>query len=174
METVNKENATNQAFNDFIEVQKELPKIKKSKQVKLAGRSYSYASLEDIIEVVRPILNKHHFALSQQVCSDDKGHLGVRTVLMHTSGTVLKSDLVTIPLPNQGNICQAAGSARTYLCRYSLSSFLCVADTEDDDASSYERVNTFRPQVRQMNNNFRPMNNNFRPAPQAVIIGNRG
>ena len=129
-------------FSDFIAVQQELPKVKKSKSVRAGGQRYNYATLEDLIEIARPVLNKHGFAVSQKVFTNENGALSVETVLLHKSGQTISSGAIAVPIPMQGNIAQSIGSARTYACRYSLASVLCLADTEDDDAQSYGNATT--------------------------------
>ena len=128
---------TSAMYSDLIKVQLELPKVKKSKVANLGSRRYNYASLEDLIDIARPILNKNGFAVSQKVFVDRERGLCVETFLYHKTGGYLTSGVIAIPIPMQGNIAQAIGSARTYACRYSLASVLCLADTDDDDAQSY-------------------------------------
>ncbi|MDY2867919.1 MAG: ERF family protein, partial [Mesosutterella sp.] len=95
-----------------------------------------YADLAAILAAVRPSLNRHGLFLSQRVTSTG-GSVEVETVIMHKSGETISSGILSIPVDVRGgNRAQAFGSARTYACRYSLSSFLGVAADDDDDGNA--------------------------------------
>lgn len=95
-----------------------------------------YADLAAILAAVRPALNRHGLFLSQRVTSTG-GSVEVETVIMHKSGETISSGILSIPVDVRGgNRAQAFGSARTYACRYSLSSFLGVAADDDDDGNA--------------------------------------
>lgn len=95
-----------------------------------------YADLAAILAAVRPALNRHGLFLSQRVTSTG-GSVEVETLLMHKSGETISSGILSIPVDVRGgNRAQAFGSARTYACRYSLSSFLGVAADDDDDGNA--------------------------------------
>ena len=94
-----------------------------------------YADLANILAAVRPALNAHGLAVLQRVKSVAEG-VTVETVLVHKSGASISSGELFMPVSARGsNAAQAFGSARTYACRYSLSSFLGVAADDDDDAN---------------------------------------
>ncbi len=97
-----------------------------------------YADLQAIFDSCRPALNRHGFFLYQKVTSDANS-VSVETCLSHESGQTLSSGLLTVPYSTTGNRganpAQAFGSARTYACRYSISSFLCIAADDDDDGN---------------------------------------
>lgn len=93
----------------------------------------NYADLGAIIDAVRPALNRNGIFLSQKVVSDEKGVV-VETILGHESGESISSGPLFMPIGAvRGSQAQAFGSARTYACRYSLSSFLGIAADDDDD-----------------------------------------
>lgn len=95
-----------------------------------------YADLSAILAAVRPALNRHGLFLSQRITSDGAA-VQVETLLMHKSGETISSGILSIPVDVRGgNRAQAFGSARTYACRYSLSSFLGVAADDDDDGNA--------------------------------------
>lgn len=89
--------------------------------------SYTYASLPAILNLVRPILAKHGFAIVQSVGAKD-GKVGVQTRIIPAGVT---SEWLWLPA---GNTPQMAGSAITYARRYSLCALLGIAADEDDDA----------------------------------------
>lgn len=94
-----------------------------------------YADLANILAATRPALNAHGLALIQKVRSE-QGGVVVETVLVHKSGASISSGELFVPCGKSSNPAQAFGSARTYACRYSLSSFLGVAADDDDDANA--------------------------------------
>lgn len=95
-----------------------------------------YADLAAILAATRPALNRHGLFLTQKVRAT-AGGVEVETILAHKSGQVLSSGVLAIPFDANGrNRAQALGSARTYACRYSLSSFLGVAADDDDDGNA--------------------------------------
>jgi len=91
-----------------------------------------YAELDDIINTIRPTLEKHGLAFIQNPVQSD-GQVGVYTVLIHKSGEYIQFDPVMIPLqkvtPHQ------VGAALTYAKRYSLGAALGLATEEDKDGN---------------------------------------
>lgn len=97
-----------------------------------------YADLAEIINTVRPVLNKHGLSVVQIPGFGD-GVVTVDTMLLHESGEWLRG---TSGSPAQKQDPQGVGSAITYLRRYSLAA-LCGIAQEDDDgqAASQPRSN---------------------------------
>ncbi len=93
-----------------------------------------YATLQDTLNIVRPLLSKHGLAVLQGAGGED-GRVFVTTRITHSSGQWLEFDPLSIPF--EGNP-QAAGSAITYLRRYSLWAALGIAGEEDDDGNVAE------------------------------------
>jgi len=99
----------------------------------------TYASLDTILETVRPILARHGLALMQRVVGhrfDDENRLRamkVQTLVIHASGETMDAS-VWMPL-GKGDP-QGAGAALTYGRRYSLGAALALATEEDDDGNS--------------------------------------
>lgn len=98
-----------------------------------------YATLGAIIQTSRPVLAKNGLAVSQMVGAFDNGTIGVETMLIHESGQYIGST-VAIRVEDK-NAAQAAGSAITYLRRYSLAAILGIYSDEDDDGNA----NTAKP-----------------------------
>lgn len=98
-----------------------------------------FASLDNIVETVRPILAKHGLAVVQGASNpitDEAGALcgfAVETMLVHKSGEWLQN---TALMPLSKVDPQGSGSAMTYGRRYSLSALLALATDEDDDANT--------------------------------------
>lgn len=96
-----------------------------------------YAPLQDVLNLVRPLLSKYGLSVIQHP-SGDGVNISISTMLLHESGEwiefeplVLKADKATP---------QGAGSAITYGRRYALSAVLGIASEDDDDANAYESV----------------------------------
>ena len=117
-------------YKALIALQSELkPLAKKAK-----GHHGAYASLDQVMEYLRPLCEKHGLAIIQTPQGGSTGQCTINTIIVHAeSGEQLESS-ITIPMQRQ-NDPQAYGAALSYGRRYSL---LCVFGlvTEDDDASS--------------------------------------
>ena len=92
----------------------------------------SYAPLNDVLNLVRPILSKNGLSVVQAPSGDGESII-VTTTLLHNSGEyiefpplVLKADKATA---------QGAGSAITYARRYALSAILGISSEDDDDGN---------------------------------------
>lgn len=98
-----------------------------------------YASLDNIIETIRPTLARHGLAVVQGTTTPEsdanntvKGFT-VETMLVHASGEWM-ANAVVMPLSKADP--QGAGSALTYGRRYGLSALLSLATDEDDDGNT--------------------------------------
>ncbi len=148
-----------QQFNHaFAAFQKELPVVKKSKTAsfptsKGGTMSYSYASMDDVVQAVQPVLHKvglsYWFEQSQQEVQKQKamelqpGVLETQPVMVtvititchlgHVSGHSI-SNTVSGPMDSSGkkNPIQQMSSAVTYLRRIALVGILGVACTDED------------------------------------------
>ncbi|UVI31187.1 ERF family protein [Paenibacillus spongiae] len=105
-----------------------------------------YASLDNIIEEIRPVLSKHGITV-MQIPSGDGETVSMKTMLLHESGEWMESEpLVMRPVKNDP---QGVGSCITYARRYSLCSMLSLSTGEDDDgnhASQPQRAAQSAPQ----------------------------
>ncbi|NVT01065.1 ERF family protein [Listeria monocytogenes] len=89
----------------------------------------SYVPLENVISAVK----KHapDLGLSYiQIPLTEENKVGVKTILMHSSGEFVEFDPFMLPLDK--NTAQGAGSALTYARRYTLSAAFGIASDEDD------------------------------------------
>lgn len=91
-----------------------------------------YAPLNDILNLVRPLLTKQGLSVLQSPSGDGE-RITITTMLMHSSGEwieldplILKADKVTA---------QGAGSAITYGRRYAVSALLGISSEDDDDGN---------------------------------------
>lgn len=128
------------SFNsDFAAMQSDITTVSKNSKVDYQtakGRTfYSFASLEDIVDMVRPVLQKHGFAVSFNV--NTSNGVNVQCSLMHKKGHSIETSM-QVRADNSGgkNDVQALGSSISYAKRYTLSSLLNIATRDDDDAQA--------------------------------------
>lgn len=101
------------------------------KLIKDAENSFfksAYASLENVLEVVKPVFLDNGIAIIQGSGVTEKG-INVITRLIHESGQWIETDF---PAPLSKQDPQAAGSASSYGRRYSLKGIACLAEEDDD------------------------------------------
>lgn len=95
-----------------------------------------YASLESVVETVRPVLASHKLGVMQGPGELIHGALTVTTRIIHESGEWIESDL-QVPLVKADP--QAAGSAITYARRYGLMAMLSLPALDDDGEAAHGR-----------------------------------
>lgn len=101
-----------------------------------------YATLDNVINTVKPVLSKYGLSYIQSPSTSEDGlHISVTTLLMHESGEWIESDPIVLPAYKLGKDsvkiydAQAAGISVTYGRRYSISSILGISSEDDDDAN---------------------------------------
>ena len=98
-----------------------------------------YASLDAIMDAVRPVLARHGLAVLQGVVhpeTDADGRLRgitVETRLIHASGEWVGN---TVVMPVGKPDAQGSGGAITYGRRYGISALLAIATDDDDDGNA--------------------------------------
>lgn len=140
----NEQQAKKAFFDSLSQMQSEMPVIRKLKQAafntKSGGQmSYSYASLEDIVEQIKPLLQKFGFSFrfEQQF---NNGLIVISCIATHKDG---HSEICSMPgtpdMSGNKNALQQAASAVTYLRRYTLTGVfgISTADTDIDGRMSY-------------------------------------
>jgi hypothetical protein len=121
-----------------------------------------YATLDGIMETVRPALAAHGLAVVQGVVHPETGEGGrlvgimVETRLVHTSGEWLAS---VVPVPVAKGDAHGLGSALSYGRRYGLSALLALSTDEDDDGNAAAKAPPAKPPAK--------------PAPAAPAPGQR-
>lgn len=135
--------ATANIYADLVELQKAIPTIAKTSKAVYGN----YANFDDIIKIVRPLLNEHNFVLIQKTQTQQGEQftsIGIVTELIHVSGEKITSDPFIVPLQAEKgkSLAQTAGSILTYAKRYSLCALLGIA-TGDDTDGNYNNLNTF-------------------------------
>lgn len=120
-----------------------------------------YAPLNDVLNLVRPLLTKNGLSILQSPSGDGEKII-VTTMLMHSSGEwieldplVLRADKVTA---------QSAGSAITYARRYAVSAILGIS-SEDDDDGNYATGNNSSEKITAVNQE-QPTSKPEQPGPE--------
>ncbi len=91
----------------------------------------NYADLGSVVEAIKTPFADNGLSYSQFPLFND-GKVGVETILMHSSGQWISSQLL-LPMTKQDP--QAAGSAITYARRYALQAIAGIP-SEDDDGNA--------------------------------------
>lgn len=118
----------------------------KANKVNPAFKS-KYASLDAILDHVRPILAKHDLAMYQSLFASD-GRVGVHTYIVGNEGEQVISS-ISIALKPESTP-QSVGSAITYLRRQSIQAGLGIATDADDDgatASAFPTTKKWEPKT---------------------------
>lgn len=129
-------------------IQSEL-KAPKGQTNKFGG--YSYRSAEDILEAVKPLLNKYDCFLT---VSDEIVEVGAR-VYVKATATVHESHsdpiAVTTAFAREAEVkkgmdeAQITGSASSYARKYALNGLFAIDDTKDPDATNKHGKDTPKP-----------------------------
>lgn len=102
-----------------------------------------YADLAEIVKASRPALTKHGLAIMQCVHQKDDGSQVLLTILGHSSGQSISSEIAITPSKTD---VQSLGSYITYLRRYSYAALVgVIVCDEDDDGNNavparYEKI----------------------------------
>ncbi|WP_340638776.1 ERF family protein, partial [Vreelandella lionensis] len=110
-------------------MQTELPSIEERGQT----NNSCYATLEDIVDSVRPILQKHGFAVSFRIQTQERG-IQVTGVLMHKDGHREETSML-LPADMSGNknAVQAFGTSTSYGKHYVMCALLNITTRGQDD-----------------------------------------
>lgn len=123
------------SFNSsFAEMQSEIPSITERGKIIHSGRLISqYALFEDINDQVKPILQKHGFAITFRTHTE-KDSITVTGILMHRDGHREQTDM-TLASDTSGakTGVQAIGSSVSYAKRYVLCALLNITTRGEDD-----------------------------------------
>ena len=166
MQAVNAQASFNAAM---AEMQCELPSI--AERGKGHG-TVRYATLEDINDVIKPIMQKHGFAVSFKVEHAQAG-ISVTGILMHRQGHREQTTML-LPTDTSGskNAVQAVGSSTSYGKRYVLCALLNISTRgEDDDGYAATPVASITDQQAK---SIRAMMEKCKPETQAGFISIHG
>jgi hypothetical protein len=121
---------------DFAQMQTDMPIITERGEISVNGQVRSkYAKFEDINEAIKPVMQKHGFAISFKVKSETNV-IVVTAILMHRMGHQEETSM-SLPVDSSGskNSVQAMGSSVSYGMRYTLNALLNISTKgQDTDA----------------------------------------
>lgn len=101
-----------------------------------------YATLDAILDGIRPTLAKHGLSVVQGVVTYGEGE-AVETTLVHSSGEWLRNH---VPMKVGKQDAQGVGSALTYGRRYGVSALLALSTDEDDDGEAAVKKPAQKPE----------------------------
>ena len=125
-------------YEKLLVIQKEIGAIKKDSENPFYKSAYF--DINSLLEVVKPVLNKHGVILLQGL-DQINGKLALTTMLVSSTPMESKEQITfTCPIPDCVDA-QKYGSAITYFRRYALQSLLALS-AEDDDANATTSIAT--------------------------------
>jgi hypothetical protein len=134
----------------LAKAQAEFPKVDENAT---AGGRYKYATLDNMLGLIGPVLNRHGFAYSFDSHWTDEGEERMQNVYarLHHEGGHIFVATVRSPIDKQArmNESQKAGSALSYGKRYAFAAVSGCATGEDDDAQAQGKPEPRRQPVRQ-------------------------
>lgn len=106
--------------------------------------SYRYAPLDEVLNIIRPLLSKNGLSVLQSPINES-GAISLTTTLLHNSGEWL--EYPPLKLKAEADTPQGIGSAITYARRYTLSSILGMSSEDDNDANGGDhKLETDKPE----------------------------
>jgi hypothetical protein len=138
------------AAKDFAEAMRrfheECPAIPKNRKVGDTDRAegsrfgFSYADLEQLVKIVRPILFKHGFSFTFDT-EDVPGKVKVTCILKHIGGHKETASYTALDISGSMNASQKHTGAFTTGRRIALSAVLGVTDTEGEPSPAQDAGN---------------------------------
>lgn len=129
--------------DDFIALQAALPTIRADGRIEIEakpgkrGQSTPYASFQNIMKTVKPLLREHGFTLSFEpdIAPGTDGRIIMRGHLAHQKGHT-RSCAIMLPLETSGskNNVQGVGSSISYGKRYATIALLNIISNAKEDA----------------------------------------
>lgn len=125
--------ATAELDKALVKFNAEFKSVKRDELVSVPNRApRKFASLDEIMIEIRPILAKCGLFVQQPITGDF-----ITTIVRHESGQFRAFSMPMVAWQGQGTTAiQNLGGAITYMRRYSLGAALALATEEDDDAQS--------------------------------------
>lgn len=139
----------NEIAKALAEFNKEITRI--SKDASNPFHKNQYATLDNILDTIRPILSKNGLSI-MQLPSGDGQTIEMRTLLIHTSGQFIESPIMTMRATK--NDAQALGSLITYAKRYQIGAILGLSTGDvDDDGNSASQIGVVQETINRANQN---------------------
>lgn len=115
-------------YQAIIAVQGAVENVTRDTQGQVGNQKYKYATLDAVLNMLRPLLKENGLAVVQSVHGPN-----LHTTICHESGETMECGLY--PLGNHEKP-QERGSALTYARRYTLTSIFGIAQEDDDGAAA--------------------------------------
>lgn len=134
------ERAFNEALAGF---QGECPIIKKSKNVNFKSVNYDYSPIEEMVGVIRPLLNKHSLSFSFNVKeTGEKDKMELVTKIRHAQGHAEETSYFFNKYHDDDrmNLSQRAKSAITFAKRAALENALGLVTEKEVDADARPKL----------------------------------
>ena len=113
-----------------------LQNVLQNPQKDTEGWGYKYATLEQVLAIIKPELSKRSLTLIQSpVGQITEGCLTMKTMIGDKKGQFLEFEF-QIPIPQGKNVTQDFGSACTYARRYALLALFALGADDDDGRGS--------------------------------------
>ena len=130
-------NEARRAFdNAMAALRQDLPPILKTREVNFGGdgAKYKHEPLDAVTGALSPAMAKHGLSFRWRIDDTNAARIRVTCVIAHRDGHFEETSMSAAP-DNSGkkNAIQQAGSAVTYLQRYTLKAAVGVAASHDDD-----------------------------------------
>jgi len=128
----------NKIMKELITIQSEL-KAPKNQTNKFGG--YKYRSAEDILEAVKPLLNKTKTFLTisdDMVCEGGHFYVKATATLTNEQGVQIQTTAFAREEETKRGMdaSQITGAASSYARKYALNGLFCIDDTKDADFSN--------------------------------------
>jgi hypothetical protein len=120
---------------DLLAVQSAIPSIPYNQTVNFGKVKFSYADLQSIHKVVKPILAKNNFILLYGLESKE-GFIHLNCEIIHKSDECFSNTISFAPSPDP----KQTGSLITYYKRYLLCALLAIDAEEDVDVAPQKEV----------------------------------
>lgn len=118
-------------YQKMAALRAELPAMKKDQKANTGTYAYKFFDINQMIEVLEPLLAKHSLAVFQPL-TNVNGRPAIKTIVADKNG-IMESHEETVTIPDLDDS-QKMGGAVTYFRRYSLQS-LFFMEAEDDDGN---------------------------------------
>lgn len=130
--------------------QAECPQITKRRKAEFKGQhAYNFASLDDIMRQVQPLLSRHGLSVSYSAKVTDAGMLHATCAVR--CGSHVEESEITLPVPAEMrvNATQKMGAAMAYAKRYAVCNALGITvGDEDTDANGVGETVTEEQAIR--------------------------
>ena len=132
-------NDTNELAAALAKAQSTFTNPERNRTVQVTMRTggsytFSYATLDTILDMVRKPLSDNGLALSHSVSERDGGGWMCITRLLHSSGQSIECPIPILVAPDAN--AQGFGSGITYAKRYGVCTILAITAEEDDDGNA--------------------------------------